>query len=237
MDKIKQHIKKIYDSSAESYGQAYKSKAGRFFMNKKLRTTYRLSNLNKEDKVLEIGCADGCYTFEFAKKGCNITGLDLSEEIIKTANRYNKSRSIKFKVGDVEKLPFDDESFDKIISFSALRYLPSLDKAFSEIHRVTRKGGVIIIDFPNMLNPWFNYLKPLITGGTHPHDHSYTTHFIERKLRKHGFKHIKTKTILFTPKIVPNNLSFLFEITDNLLEKLPLINRLGAIIMVKGVKR
>ncbi|MCF7861515.1 methyltransferase domain-containing protein [Candidatus Woesearchaeota archaeon] len=240
--KAKKEIKDLYDSYSDFYGEVYKSKAGRFFMKQKLKCLHSFSKFSKEHKVLEIGCADGCYTQHF--RDFNITAVDLSPKNIDVAKKKyidadmqkDRAARIIFKVGDVEGLVFKDNSFDRVFSFSTLRYLDSLKKALSEIYRVTRPGGEVILDFPNKYNPWFGCIKPLLTGQTHIHDHHYSVGQIVRYMKKAGFRNVKVDTILFMPKNVKDKWFWLFKIFDDILSIWP-FRKLGAIIMVKGIKQ
>jgi ubiquinone/menaquinone biosynthesis C-methylase UbiE len=229
----KQDIKRLYDSYSDVYGEVYKSKAGKYFMLKKLKCLHSLSQFKKEHKILEIGCADGCYTQAF--EGYDITAIDLSQKNIATAKRHYCSKSIKFYVGDVEKLKFKDNGFDRVFSFSTLRYLDRLKIALSEIYRVTKPGGEVVLDFPNRYNPWFGLIKPAVTGKTHIHDHHYSAGQIKRYMKLAGFCDISIDIILFMPKNAGSNLFWLFAAFDKFMSIWPL-KMLGAIIMVKGRK-
>jgi ubiquinone/menaquinone biosynthesis C-methylase UbiE len=60
---------------------------------------------------------------------------------------------LRFQVGDVERLPFDSESFDGIVCAGVLRYVPSLHRALAEIHRVLRPGGTVVVSFYYRFSP------------------------------------------------------------------------------------
>ena len=82
----------------------------------------------------------------FYHKGAQVTGLDLSQNLIKIAIR--KNNEISFVVGNFLKLPFKNESFDGIWAHAALVHLESVTdvkKALSEFHRTLKNKGVINI--------------------------------------------------------------------------------------------
>jgi SAM-dependent methyltransferase len=58
-----------------------------------------------------------------------------------------------FMVGDLDRLPFADGSFDAALCVGVLQYLPSLDFALAELARVTAPGGSVIVTFPNARSP------------------------------------------------------------------------------------
>ena len=130
-----------------------------------------LSFVNKGMKVLDAGCGDGVLSLMMAEKGALVTGVDLSVPNIDVCKKRAKDKelenAVSFLIGDAEKLPFPDNSFDLVVSSHVLEHLPDFDQGFKEIMRVTKKRAVIAI--PTVLNPcswvqvgkgWF-YLKGL----------------------------------------------------------------------------
>lgn len=237
--KVKSDLKKMYDAMASSYGLEYQNSVGYYFMWRKIKAVLDLGCFSEGADLLEVGCANGPYTFEFARLGFKMTGLDLSERNIEEANKRAKVKDInnaKFIVGDAEKLLFPDNTFEGIISISTLRYVPNLQKAINEMYRVVQEGKNIAIDFPNKRSPWFNYLKPGLMGKKHIHDHQYTTNEIKQLLQNAGFREIETKRILYTPKATPPALLGFMKGVDFIGERLPLINEFAAIIVCKGRK-
>ncbi len=118
-------------------------------------------------KVLDAGCGEGVLSVMMAQKGAQVTGIDLSEPNIERCRTYAQENNltINFIQGDLEKLPFADNSFDLVVSSHVLEHLPDFDKGLCELMRVTKKRAVAAI--PTLLNPcstvqvgrgWF-YLK------------------------------------------------------------------------------
>ena len=236
----KLELKEMYDQSAANYGASYGTPAGQYFMNRKIDTLLKLAAFPQRSQLLEVGCANGSYTFELARLGFQMTGLDLSPECVRIATQKAKQIGlphINFAVGDAEELSqFEDNTFDGVISFSTLRYVPDPAKAMREIYRVLRPGGMAVVDFPNKWSPWFTFLKPLLTGQTHIHDHQYTTDQIKRMMQEAGFQGISLRRILYTPKKIPSWALPVMKTIDYVGERTPGFSQFASIIMAGGHK-
>lgn len=98
-------------------------------------------------RILDIGTGTGRQAFAFAKRGYDATGIDLSKDMLRVANKKNKYENAGFLVADASNLPFRDSSFDVSSVSFALHdmLLPIREKALKEMVRVTRRWGMIVI--------------------------------------------------------------------------------------------
>ncbi len=98
-------------------------------------------------RILDVGTGTGKQAFAFAKRGYDVTGIDLSEDMLKVANKKNKYENVGFLVADASNLPFKDSSFDVSSVSFALHdmLLPIREKALKEMVRVTGREGIIVI--------------------------------------------------------------------------------------------
>jgi ubiquinone/menaquinone biosynthesis C-methylase UbiE len=99
-----------------------------------------------ETEFLEIGCGNGEVARYIARhyKG-RVTGIDIDPEQIKIARDGDEGiPHLKYLEVDSTELPFDDDSFDVVLSFGVLHHIPNWDDALEEIKRVLRKGGYFI---------------------------------------------------------------------------------------------
>jgi ubiquinone/menaquinone biosynthesis C-methylase UbiE len=106
----------------------------------------------KSGRVLDIGTGSGRLSIELAKaKGSNfeITGLDISENMLKkaaeNARQAGVEDKIKFVQANADALPFPDGSFDLVISYASLHHWFRPATVFKEAQRVAKKGGAVII--------------------------------------------------------------------------------------------
>lgn len=110
--------------------------------------------LNKKLKILDLGCGYGRFSIPLAKEGYNITGIDITPLLIKKAELESKRFNLKidFKIGDMRKLPYKNETFDAIICmwsvFMELDKETEQLKAIMEMLRVLSNGGFAVIEFP-----------------------------------------------------------------------------------------
>lgn len=100
-------------------------------------------------KILDIGCGIG--SFEEKLTELDITGLDISEEMIIEARKRSDK---KFVLGNAENLEFDDSSFDGVLYVATLEFITDYGKAVQEAWRVTRPDGKLLVI---MLNPESQY--------------------------------------------------------------------------------
>lgn len=102
----------------------------------------------QDKEVLEVACGTGQGLGYLAKLARSLKAGDYSEKILKIAQRHFKNR-IDLRQFDAQDMPFPDNSFDVVILFEAIYYIPDADKFVSECHRVLRSGGKVLIATAN----------------------------------------------------------------------------------------
>jgi 2-polyprenyl-3-methyl-5-hydroxy-6-metoxy-1,4-benzoquinol methylase len=108
-------------------------------------------------RVLDAGCGGGFYSLWLGERGAKVLGIDGSKEMIKIAKRKASSKMLDagFVIGDVSDLGIEDGTFDLVLSTLVLTDVKELDKAVSELVRVTRDSGDIVISVQH----------PILTSG------------------------------------------------------------------------
>ncbi len=97
--------------------------------------------------ALDVGCGTGRLTAELAAIGYESTGVDLTAEMLAVAERAVPAAD--FRSGSFERLPVDDDSIDLVVSGLAVCHADDLDVVFSEIARVLRPGGQLVMSNPH----------------------------------------------------------------------------------------
>jgi ubiquinone/menaquinone biosynthesis C-methylase UbiE len=102
------------------------------------------------ERVLEVGPGTGYYTFEMAARldGGQVELFDIQQEmldhVMREANRRGVT-NVQPALGDAQALPYGDDSFDAVVLITVLGEIPDQDRALSEIARVLRPGGRLIV--------------------------------------------------------------------------------------------
>ena len=95
------------------------------------------------ERVLDVATGTGWTARRVAARGATVTGIDLGADLIEAARAAAAEARlpIDFRVGDAEKLPFEDQSFDAVISTCGVMFVRDPKAAAAELARVCRKGG------------------------------------------------------------------------------------------------
>jgi SAM-dependent methyltransferase len=98
-------------------------------------------------RLLDVGCGAGQLTLPAARKGIQVTGLDLAANLVQQARTKAAEEGLTIQVdeGDAEDLPYPDASFDVVMSLIGSMFAPRPELVASEMCRVCRPGGKIIM--------------------------------------------------------------------------------------------
>lgn len=160
---------------------------------------------DKGGLLLDIGCGRGRYLSALCRQGFNTVGMDFSLEMLRIASRRGGSANISLVNGEGTTLPFKSDAFDFVLCIDMLHHLPTSQdrgKLLSEISRVLKMGGEMILEIKNKSNPffWFNYSKRNPTPVAEP----TTFEEIRRSLKSRQEYLIKRYGIPFSiPQMAP----------------------------------
>lgn len=144
-------------------------------------------------KILDIGCGTGEFALKLRKhkKDSNIFGIDISVDMVNVAKAKTKfDKDVDFRIGDVEKMPYDNNYFDCITCAHSFHHYPNKGKAIGEMFRVLKNDGkAMIIDGYKdgfLGKVIFDFIIKKHEGDVH-HLHSMQFH---RMMKKTGFRNI-----------------------------------------------
>ena len=102
-------------------------------------------------RVVDIGCGGGYLAEEFARLGCDVTGIDPAEPTLEAARTHAQASglTIAYRRGTGEQLPLDTASYDVATCCDVLEHVSDVDAVLTEIARVLKPGGVFFFDTIN----------------------------------------------------------------------------------------
>lgn len=113
----------------------------------------------RDARVLEAGCGTGLLLERVDRIASYAVGVDLSRGMLGRAH----ARGLRVVQGSVTALPFADASFDTVYSMKVLAHVPEIDRALSEMARVTRRGGHLVLEFYNRFS--LRYVARTLAGA------------------------------------------------------------------------
>jgi len=139
----------------------------------------RVAQLTGDESVLDAGCGPGHTALYFAPLARDVVAVDLSAAMLAQGRRLASERGIAnvtFRLGDVEQLPFADNTFDLITSRYSAHHWPHPEAALQEFRRVLRPNGQLllgdIVSFDDYtLDTHFQTIE-LLRDGSHVRDHT-----------------------------------------------------------------
>jgi len=137
-------------------------------------------NIAPGKRLLDVGCGSGQTAIPAAKQGIRVVGVDIAENLIHHArHRANEAKlDAQFDVGDAEDLPYEDDSFDIVISMFGAMFAPRPMRVSNEFARVLRAGGRLYMAnwtsssmpaqmfkaISNVISPAPGFIPPVLWG-------------------------------------------------------------------------
>jgi len=146
----------LFDPFAKNYDNFYFSKLGSFVDSVEKQLIEEMADFKQGETVLDIGSGTGTYSIWMAKKSLKVTAIDQSTEMTKIAkDKAEKEKvNIDWKIGNAHSLPFANETFELIISVTAIEFMENPKAVLSEAFRVLKPGGRLVIGVLAKESPW-----------------------------------------------------------------------------------
>ena len=130
-----------------------------------------IDNIEKDSKVLDVGCGSGELSFDLAKKALMVVGIDLNQKYLERAKEKNKTENIEYILGDATSYNFNNK-FDIVVLSNVLEHIENRTDFFKKIKPLASK---FLIRVPMLNRDWISLYKKEM-GVEYRLD---KTHFVE----------------------------------------------------------
>ncbi len=161
-------------------------------------------DLKKEERILEVGCGNGYYLSLLNRLDLDLdlTGIDIDKPALIDAAKFIGDKSVKLILADGSKIPFLNNSFDKVVMSEVIEHVDNEEVVLKEVFRVLQKDGILSlttcnIDYPFFWDPlnwilqhFFNtHIKSGFWAGIwNQHSRLYKKNYIEKLVSRMGFE-------------------------------------------------
>lgn len=234
-----EYVKNYYENEAHKYN--YTHGAGMFGAQlgiKKYYFNFLKKFINKNSKVLEVGCGTGVFTEAIKKISNNLIATDISKNMIVEAKKRNPD--VEFREADIEKLPFNDQEFDIVVAINSFSYVYNKEKGIKEIYRILKKSGKFILIDMNFLSPIY-YVTFLLNYSKRKSWITATIQsnrfFLKKLLKNNNFKILELFEANFIPhRATVKRAKFFYQPLDKVSNIIPWIKYFSMRIFIAGEK-
>lgn len=186
-----------FNEAAGSYDMWYNSARGAMYDRLEKQAFDRLlANDNQGKSLLEIGCGTGHWSRYFSEKGFEVTGIDISEEMINIARGKNIPHCC-FQMANGRNLPFADNSFDVAAAITTLEFTENPEKMLSEMVRCVNSPGTLLFGVLNALST-YNQTMKRHKGSTYARSNLFSPQQLQKLLKPLG--KVRLQIAGFIPK-------------------------------------
>jgi ubiquinone/menaquinone biosynthesis C-methylase UbiE len=179
LEQINELTKIAYDKTAGKYFEYFKDEIIQKEYDRLLLD--RFSGMIKVDSIIcDAGCGPAGHIGKYlTENGHKVVGIDISQRCIELATEAHPE--IEFKVMDISKTDFNDETFDAIISFYSIIYTPKehVGKIVAEFNRILKKGGKLLVVVKKGTE------EGMIDDEWYEGNKVYFTHFVEEEIEEY----------------------------------------------------
>jgi SAM-dependent methyltransferase len=209
-----------------------------------LEYAYHLLGDVSGQRIVDFGCGSGANTALLANRGAHVWGVDISEDLIRLAQRRlqisGRAGGAQFVVGSAHDLPFPDGSIDVVFGIAILHHL-DLQLVAREVHRVLRPGGRAIFQEPVRNSRIIRFVRSLIPYRA-PDISPFERPLTDQELRQFSmpFSSVRVRPFLLphvqVGQVLPlirNHWQRLYAIDAALLRAVPYIDHFAGIRVVE----
>lgn len=148
--------------------------------------------------LIDVGCGQGRHSYEAYRRGCNVTAFDMNESDLADVKSMFGAMELEgeagfpaiaqVQAGDARQMPYDDDSFDRVIASEILEHIHEDEQVMAELFRITKPGGLVAVTVPRN---WPEQVCWKLSDEYHEveggHIRIYKASELVAKLRRAGF--------------------------------------------------
>lgn len=154
-----------------------------------------MTSASINDEVLDIACGSGIVSCEFAKYTNHVTGIDMTQEMLEEAKKIQTILNLKnltWEMGDVESLPYGDNSFSIVISRFGFHHFLNPLKVLSEMKRVCKPNGIVLVVDVSLPDSKIKKYNEMEKNRDNSHVGALSIAEFSHLFEKVGFNNLKT---------------------------------------------
>ncbi|HYY74462.1 MAG TPA: methyltransferase domain-containing protein [Solirubrobacterales bacterium] len=224
-----------FDDVAEVYDDTLPQHVTGHYLDK--RTRFVLCQCPPPGRVLDVGCGTGAIAARLASAGYEVVGLDPSQGMLDVMR--DRAPEVRAVHGSATEMPLDDGEFDLSLAVATMHHIARPDavrRALSEMVRVVRPGGRILVWDHNPRNPYWPYLMRRVPQDT-GEERLIGVGELLSGIRDAGAKPLLVTQLGLVPDFTPQPAMRLAAAVERVVERMPLVRRICAHNVVLAAKR
>ncbi len=188
----------------ESFAKEFDSKMNMYDTYKRISVFFDeiLKDINIEGKcLLDAGCGTGWFSKVASERGAMVTSMDLGENLLKEVEKKCNTKRV---VGSVLAMPFENNTFDIVISSEVIEHTPHPYQAIREIYRVLKPNGIMVLSTPNQYWKWTLWIANILKIRPYQGLENWSSYYrLKKETISAGFKIQEIKGVHLIPFVHP----------------------------------
>lgn len=219
----------IFNYLYKDYDNWYNTSTGQFVDEQETTILLNLLQPNSQQKILEVGCGTGHFTFKVAQRGCQLVGIDQASNMLKQAQYklpFDDQKQVILKKMDAQDLAYKDCQFDSAFSMASFEFIADPQRAYQQMYRVIKPGGTIVLGTIQKYSTWANFYKSASCRGT---AYEYANFLTLEQIKSWDASHfLDSQQCLFLPPNLPET-----DYTEKNEEQAQKKNKVGGFVCLK----
>ncbi|MCL4533991.1 MAG: class I SAM-dependent methyltransferase [Bacteroidetes bacterium] len=217
-------VTRLYDTIARDYDHTLPPHIVEHYLERRAALIDRYAPAGR---VLDVGCGTGQLAGRLEERGYEVVGLDASLGMLEVLAERTPARAV---AGLADALPFPTESFDLVVCVATLHHIaaaPRVAAAISEMCRVARRPGTIVIWDHNPLNPYWPFLMRRVPQDSGK-ERLVPLGEILGRLGCLRLGKVEVRRMGFTPDFLPRAAMEVWRLLERVAERTPVVREMAA---------